>query len=188
MVADLVNPALRHGSLRVPVTSLASLSSRPCAAGDLWFPCKEDDWVQLADGTFGKVVSATPEFVQLVQLGGAHRTYTTATFLAQNPVNFAGGFRVTAIVKTHPEHRALATREIPEAMREAMHAGLLGIVEPAQVKSLKVEFRAVIPNALEFDVTADFAGEVAEKLPALQHALQHHALAACNEHQWRLGA
>jgi hypothetical protein len=129
----------------------------------------------------------TAEFVQIVQLGGAHKTYTTSAFLAQNAVNFTGGFRVTAIVKVHPEHRALATTVIPDAMKETIHEGLLAIVEPAQIRSIKVEFRAVIPNALEFDVTADFDGEVAEKLPGLQRALQTHALAACNANDWKLG-
>ena len=188
MVAELVNPALRHGVLRVPTADLTKLSSRPVEHGDLWFPCREEDWVLLADGTFGKVVMVTSEFVQVVQLGGAHRTYATSAFISQNPVNYAGGFRVTAIIKVHPDHRKLATKEIPEALRESIHGGLLTLVEPPQVKSLRVEFRAVIPNAMEFDVTVDFAGEVAEKLPTLQHALQHYALAACNEQGWRLGA
>jgi hypothetical protein len=188
VVAELVNPALRHGVLRVPTADLTKLSSRPVEHGDLWFPCREEDWVLLADGTFGKVVMVTSEFVQVVQLGGAHRTYATNAFINQNPVNYAGGFRVTSIIKVHPDHRKLATKEIPEALRESIHGGLLTLVEPPQVKSLRVEFRAVIPNAMEFDVTVDFAGEVAEKLPTLQHALQHYALAACNEQGWRLGA
>ena len=187
MVAELVNPALRHGVLRVPTADLTKLSSRPVEQGDLWFPCREEDWVSLADGTFGKVVMITSEFVQVVQLGGAHRTYATDAFIGQNPVNYTGGFRVTAIIKVHPDHRKLATKEIPEVLRESIHGGLLTLVEPPQVKSLRVEFRAIIPNAMEFDVTVDFAGEVAEKLPTLQHALQHYALAACNEQGWRLG-
>lgn len=67
MVAELVNPALRHGVLRVPTADLTKLSSRPVEHGDLWFPCREEDWVLLADGTFGKVVMVTSEFVQVVQ-------------------------------------------------------------------------------------------------------------------------
>ena len=188
LITELVNPALQHGSVRVPIETVTGLSSRPFEQGEVWFPCKEGDWVQLADGTFGKAVAVTSEFVQIVQLGGAHRTYTTNVFLGQNAVNYTGGFRVSAIVKVHPDHRALATSTIPNAMRETIHEGLLSIVEPSQVKSLKVEFRAVIPNALEFDVIADFAGDVADKQPALQRALQHHALATCNAQGWKLGA
>lgn len=187
MTTVLVNPSLRRGGLRVPITTMVPLSSRPFTQGEIWFPCEEGDWVSLSDGTFGKVTAITPEFVQMVQLGGAHRTYATTAFISQNPVNFMGGFRVTAIVKVHPEHRALVSEVIPAAIQESIHEGLLAIVEPQQIKSLKVEFRAVIPNALEFDVVADFDGSVAEKQPALQRTLQQYALAACNKNGWKLG-
>lgn len=188
LVTELHNPALQHGTLRVPIQQVAGLTSRPYESGELWFPCKEGDWLQLSDGTFGKAVVVTSEFVQIVQLGGAHKTYTTAAFLAQNAVNLTGGFRVTAIVKVHPDHREIATSTIPEALREGIHEGLLTMIEPPQLRSLKVEFRAVIPNALEFDVTADFTGDVADKQPGLQRALQHYALATCNAREWKLGA
>ncbi len=187
LVTELVNPSLQHGAVRIPIAGMTSLSSRPYEIGEVWFPCQEGDWVQLADGTFGKAVAVTSEFVQVVQLGGAHKTYTTSAFLGQNAVNFTGGFRVTAIVKVHPEHRALATEIIPKELHEGILEGLLSIVEHQQIKSLKVEFRAVIPNALEFDVTADFDGEVAEKLPTLNRALQQYALATCNARGWKLG-
>lgn len=188
MFTELYNPALRYSSLRVPISQMTGLSSRPSTSGELWFPCVEGDWVQLADGTFGKVVSITSEFVQMVQHGGAHKMYPTGHFIQQHPLNLAGGFRTAAIVKVHPEHRELATQQIPDAMKETIHAGLLTLVDPPDIKSLKVEFRAVIPNALEFDVVADFAGSVAEKQPTLQRALQRYALAACNENGWKLGA
>ena len=188
MFTELANPVLRHGRLRVPITQITGLSSRPSIQGEPWFPCAEGDWVQLADTTFGKVVSITSDFVQLVQHGGAHKMYPTHNFILQYPVNLAGGFRAAAIVKVHPEHRALATDVIPDTLKESIHAGLLTLIDPPDIKSLKVEFRAVIPNALEFDVIADFAGGVAEKLPTLQRALQRHALAACNDQGWKLGA
>jgi hypothetical protein len=188
LVTELTNPALQQGSMRVPIAEIAALSSRKAVHGDLWFPCVEGDWVQLADGTFGKVVALTTEFVQLVQLGGSHRTYTMASFLGQNAINYTGGFRVNAIVKVHPEHRALANEEIPKALREGIHEGLLSLCEPSELKSIKVEFRNVIPNALEYDVVADFDGVLAEKLPTLQRALQHYALATCNERAWKLGS
>jgi len=188
MTTDLVNPALRHSVLRVPIAQIIPLSSRPIVHGDLWFPCEEEDWVQLADGTFGKVVALSAEFVRVVLLGGSQKTYGTAAFLTQNPLNYTGGFRLVAIVKVHPEHRDLAIQVIPDAIREAIHGGLLRMVEPTDVKNLEVEFRAVIPNALEFDVVADFDGRVAEKSPSLQRALQHYALESCNENGWKLGA
>lgn len=188
MFTDLVNPTLRNGHLRLPISQIVGMGSRPVTVSEPWFPCKEDDWVLLADGTFGKAVCLTPEFVQLVQLGGAFKTYTTAHFLAANPVTFANGFRISAIIKVHPDHRADAVSVIPEAVQSAIEKGLAGVVERHdQVRSVKVEFRAVIPDALEFDVVADFDGTIAEKYPALQRAVQRFALQALNANGWKLG-
>ncbi|MDB6119947.1 MAG: hypothetical protein JWO08_3728, partial [Verrucomicrobiaceae bacterium] len=187
MFTDLINPALRNGLLRLPIAQVVGMGSRPTSTGEPWFPCKEDDWVLLADGTFGKAVCLTPEFVQLVQLGGAFKTYTTPGFVGQNPVTFANGFRVSAIVKVHPDHRADALKTIPEAVQATIEKGLATLVEPDQVRSVKVEFRAVIPAALEFDVVADFDGEAAEKYPTLQRAVQRFCLQALNANQWKLG-
>ena len=51
----------------------------------MWFPSNEGDWVSVGD-VRGRVVSQTPDTVQLVQLGGARVTYKTPAFLAANPV------------------------------------------------------------------------------------------------------
>lgn len=187
MFTDLVNPALRNGVLRLPIAQVVGMGSRPVSAGEPWFPCKEDDWVLLADNTFGKAVCLTPEFVQLVQLGGAFKTYTTQRFLGENPVTFTKGFRVSAIIKVHPDHRADALKAIPETVQATIEKGLSTLLDSAQVRSVKVEFRAVIPAALEFDVVADFDGDAAEKYPTLQRAVQRFSLQALNANQWKLG-
>ena len=187
MFTDLINPILRNGMLRLPIAQVVGMGSRHCSETEPWFPCKEDDWVLLNDNTFAKAVCLTPEFVQLVQLGGAFKTYTTQRFLAQDPVTFAKGFRVSAIIKVHPDHRAEALTVIPEAVKAAIEKGLPTLVEADHVRSVKVEFRAVIPAALEFDVVADFDGEAAEKYPSLQRAVQRFALQALNENHWQLG-
>ena len=188
MFTDLVNPALRNGHLRLPIVQIMGMGSRPVSDGEPWFPCKEDDWVLLADGTFGKAVCLGVDFVQLVQLGGVFKTYTTQRFLTENPSSLAKGFRVAAIVKAHPDHRGEAPQIIPDALRTAIEKGLPAIVDIEHVRNVHVEFRALVPGALEFDVMADFDGEVAEKYPALQRAVQRFALQAMNANGWKLGA
>jgi hypothetical protein len=184
----LVNPCVRNGLLRVPLVSLMNLTSRPHTQGEPWFPCKEGDWVQLNDGVFGRVMCITPEFVQMVQLGGAQKTYATARFLNENPVNYTGGFRVTTVLRFDQKERAHAALEIPAQLREALQRGLLTLVQREELKSLKVEYRSTTPVALEIEVLADFAGAVAEQFPALQRALQRLALEVCNEHSWALAS
>ncbi len=186
MFTHLHNPSMRNGGLRMPLSQLAGMSSRPHSPGEPWFPCTEGDWILLNDGTFGKAVCLTPEYVQVVQLGGAHKTYPTLRFLSENPVNFAGGFRVSSVLRLDHQHRADAMSVIPEALQTTVHAGLLTLVEPTELRSLKVELKASTPVALEIEIIADYHGKVAEKYPTLQRAIQKYALETCIAKGWKL--
>lgn len=187
MFSELVNPSLKGAILRLPITQLVGMNSRPHQPGDPWFPCKEDDWVQLNDGTFGKAVSITADFVQLVQLGGAHRTYTTTAFLQQSPTRLTNGFRVATIVRIDRAHQAEADEAIPSALKAGVQETLLKIIDASELKSLKVEYRGMPGVALEFDVIADCDGAVADKFGTLTRAVQRGALGICNQRNWRLG-
>ena len=81
-------------SQRVRIDDLVDLKSRPSHFGDPWFPCRKDDWVLLSDGFRGKVSGISQELVELIQRGVARRTYTTADFLAQSPLNLSRNFRL----------------------------------------------------------------------------------------------
>lgn len=186
MFTELVNPALKDSSLRLPITQLVGMNSHPHIPGDPWFPCKEGDWVMLNDGTFGKAVNITPEFVQLVQLGGAFRTYTTQRFLNTDPVCLTGGFRVTTIIRIDRSHQPQAA-DIAVALKDGIHGALASLVDSSQVRSVKVEYRGTPALAMEFETVADFDGSVAEKYPTLQRAAQNRSLEVCNTHGWRVG-
>jgi predicted nucleic acid-binding Zn-ribbon protein len=188
MFSELRNPALRNGRLRVPLSQLAQSTSRPIEKDEPWFPCVEGDWVQLSDGTFGRVVCITHEFVQVVLLGGSRKTYPTAAFLAQNPQNHAAGFRVSTIIRLDHKHRDEATRSIPPALTKALHEGLLKDYKADLIKNIMTEFRAATTTALELEVLADFTGEMAGNFTNLQRKLQMLALDACNQHDWKLAA
>ena len=186
MFTELTNPALKDSSLRLPITQLVGMNSHPHIPGDPWFPCKEGDWVMLNDGTFGKAVNITPEFVQLVQLGGAFRTYTTQRFLNTDPVCLTGGFRVTTVIRIDRSHQPQAA-EIAVALKDGIHGALAALVDSSQVRSVKVEYRGTPGLAMEFEVNADFDGAVAEKFSTLQRAVQNRSLEVCNTHGWRVG-
>ena len=53
--SDLQNPSLTGGLLRLPLREMALLHSRPHGQKERWFPTEEGDWVELSDGTFGRV-------------------------------------------------------------------------------------------------------------------------------------
>lgn len=188
MFSELRNPALRNGMLRVPLTQLAQSTSRPVQKEEPWFPCAEGDWVHLQDGTFGRVVCITNEYVQMVLLGGARKTYPTTSFLTQNPQNHAAGFRVSTIIRLDHKHRDEATKTIPALITKTVHEGLLKDFKPELIKSIITEFRAATVTALELEILADFNGEMAGHFTNLQRKLQLHALDACNQHGWRLAS
>jgi len=186
MFTELQNPALRNGRLRVPLDQLSATTSRPLERDEPWFPAKEGDWVMLQDNTFGKCVTLTPENVQLVFLGGSHKLYPTNTFINQNPQNLSGGFRLTSILRLDHQHRDEAIKHIPSLLGQTVRDAISAELKPNQLRSLTAEYRSSTTVSLEFEILADFAGEVAEHYESLRRDLQRHALECANQNHWKL--
>ena len=89
---QLVNPRLRGGRRRLPLRDLVELRSRVRAADEPWFPCREGDWVFMADGTRGKVTAQTPEMVSLVYWGAAVKPTLPANFWLNVPKTYPWDF------------------------------------------------------------------------------------------------
>jgi small-conductance mechanosensitive channel len=179
----LVNPELSGGTLRLPIRDLIGLHSRPCSDKEIWFPCREQDWVLLSDGTRGKVVTQTPEMVQLVLLGGSHVTYQTSAFLGMNPQNLSTNFRLAVTFGIDYMHQAICTTDVPTIMRERLRTELEAAVGDA-LHNVNVEFKEAGASSLDYEVLADFKGTVASKHAMLRRAIQRILVDACNEHGW----
>jgi small-conductance mechanosensitive channel len=186
LLTTLTNPAIEGHMLRLPLRRLPGLLSRPVAEREPWFPCRLGDWVLLADDTYGRVVELTPEIVQIVKVGGLHKTYPIAAFLALNPANLSWGFRVNSTFGIDYRHQAQCTEEIPHRLREHIFRGLVEMVGHEPIRSLKVEFKAAGASSLDYEILADFDGTVADKLEVLRRAVQRLAVDACNEHGWTI--
>lgn len=184
LFTDLSNPSLEGATVRLPIRELKGMISRPWAPSELWFPCEKDDWVVLADGTYGKVIQQNPDFVQVIQLGGIRKTYPTESFLGQNPQNLSYNFRVALTFGIDYRHQAGATREIPQLLEKEIHAGLIALLGPDAVLSVAVEFAAAASSALEYEVMADFCGDVAPRYRFLRRSIQALAVECCNRHGW----
>ncbi len=180
----LENPALGGQGLRLPLDQLQTMTSRPFDEKEPWFPCTEGDWVQLVDGTLGKVVHLTPEFVQLVMLGGGRKTYPTSGFVTQHAVNLSGGFRLSSTFGVDYRHQAIALTEVPAALETSVLAGLLRVIDKDHVRNVQVAFARAGESALEYEIIVDFAGAVAERSRLLQRLLQRQALETCQQHGW----
>lgn len=180
----LVNPELKGGTITLPLHQLTSMNSRPYHREEPWFPCREGDWVILADGTQGKVAVQTPEMVQLVLLGGSRKTYPTTEFLTQSPKNISTSFRLRVKFGIDYRHQAECTDKIPEMLKAAILEGLQAEGHTERLVSLEVEFKEAAASSLDFEILADFKGRAARHHEHLDRMLHRLAVEACNRHGW----
>jgi len=184
----LINPELDGGKLRIPISSMVGLRSRPCNERDRYFPTSTNDWVILSDGTFGKILRQSPEFVELIKLGGTRKTYQTRDFLALSPENLSGtSFRISSTFGVDYKHQALATETIPTELQSHIQKGITDYLDVKDhFKRLNVEFSSAASSSLDFTILADFASEVAPRYHVLSRLIQKLAVEACNEHGWEI--
>jgi small-conductance mechanosensitive channel len=181
---EFSNPQLAGGILRLPVRDVMPLHSRPVVEKESWFPTQKDDWVKLADGTYGKIIQQTPEVVVVLRLGGSLKTYATAEFIEQNPENLTHGFRISVSFGVDYQLQGIATREVPEILQRALEPKLVEVVGREQLRSVKVEFASASPSSLDYAILADFSGEVASRANVLERLIQRVCVEACNEQGW----
>jgi hypothetical protein len=180
----LENPDLSNGYIRLPLRELTDHHSRPYHPDEPWFPSRPGDWVRLADGTWGRVKTQSPDMVQLALRGAGIKTFPTSDFLALHPANLSAGFRLRVLFGFDYAHQAIITTEIPEKLlahlREGLH--LRGYAET--LHQLKVEVAAAGASSLDLLTLADFSGAAAEKHRILTRLIQALTIDACNEYGW----
>lgn len=180
----LRNPALTGGLMRIPVQDLASMRSRPYGADEPWFPCDEGDWVRLDDGVRGRVLSQTPDMVDLKLPGGGTKAYQTASFLGLNPQNLSRGYRARIVFGIDYQHQAVCTDDVPPIMARAIRRGLLELVDESDIVKITVEFREAGASSLDYEVQADMAGSADARYEDIHRALARILVDVCNEHDW----
>jgi predicted nucleic acid-binding Zn-ribbon protein len=183
LVSQLENPVFRGEGLRLPLEKLVDQLSRPHDVHEPWFPCLEGDWLLLQDGTHGKAVMITPECVQLIVLGGARKTYPTAGFLNQHPLNISHGFRIRSTFAVDYAQLPLAEK-VCSALVQHVTAGLHRIVGPDGLIHLNAELKQASPSWMEVELLGDFHGRSAEKHNVLCRAFQRLAMEASIEQGW----
>ena len=181
---QLVNTSLKGGYKRLPLRDLVAMRSRPRSDDEPWFPCREEDWVILNDGTKGKVLVQTPEMVRLVKLGGSHVTYATSEFLNQSPMNISRGFRLQVTFGVDYAHQAIVVDQVPEKMKQVILAGLTGAGHDKDLVNLIVEFQSAGASSLDVQILGDFSGQAAPRYDFLERLINRLAVEACNQYQW----
>lgn len=178
------NPNLQGGALRIPIRDLTSMTSRDPDPKEPWFPTKQDDWVVLADDTYGKVLTQTPEQIVVLRLGGSLKTYSTVGFLEQTPENLSRGFRITCTFGVDYGHQAESTSEIPKILADAITSALVADFGREEVHSVKVEFSSAAASSLDYEILADFDGVLAHRYNFIRRKIQRLCVDTCNTHGW----
>lgn len=181
---ELKNCKLTGGLIRMSIGRLSTLRSRPHDDSEPWFPTKAGDWV-LTNGDLAKVLTQTPEYVQVVRMGGGRETYLTPDFLAVVPVNLSKNFRVRSSFGIDYAHQAISTTEVAGLFKAKLTAGLLELLEDRDhLHSVNVEFTLAGASSLDYAVMADFKGDAASRYDKLERAIQRICVDVCNEQGW----
>jgi hypothetical protein len=183
--ARLHNPDLDGGVLRVPVQYLVGKRSRPSGADEPWFPSRSGDVVWLADGTFGRVKSQTPEVV-VIEHGGSPRSYPTASFLQLSPRNLSRGFVVDAALTVSRDCGADVTTTLRERLEARIQAAVQQVVPSTQLRSVRVLFNTVTPVGFELLALAECDGTAASAYWDVRRAMQRAFVDACGTHGWAI--
>jgi len=180
----LENPRLQGGELRIPVKKVMHMISRQPDEREPWFPTECDDWVMMGDGTYGKVISQTPEQVVVLRLGGSLKTYRSVDFLSGLPENLSHGFRVSCVFGIDYRHQPLATTEVPEILTRELTEALVGKFSREDIRSVKVELLAAGASSLDYQILVDVSGKLESRYQMLQRLVQKHCVDTCNEQGW----
>ncbi|HAS88865.1 MAG TPA: hypothetical protein DCS48_06110 [Desulfovibrio sp.] len=186
LFAKLRNPALSPSRIRLPIGELEEVISRPVGKNEPWFPCMIDDWVILSDGVRGKVISQSPDMVELIQRGGAYVTYRTSDFLGLNPKNLSRNFRIKSVFGIDYAHQADCTSTILKQAKEFIVAKLEEDGYTKHVLNLNVEFESAAASSLNLVIIADFHRDIAELYGRLNRALQRYSVDACTHFGWNI--
>jgi len=185
-LTPLVNPLLKGGMIRLPLREFTGLHSRPYHPDEPWFPCKENDWVILADGTHGRVINQTPEMVEILILGGSHKVYSIMEFLRQNPTNISANFRLNVTFGIDYRHQAISTRTVPDLLKKTIKEGLAREGYGTTLIDLNVEFKEAGHSSLDLQILADFSGEVAQDYMLLERSIKRICVEASQTYGWTI--
>ena len=181
----LVNPVAGI-SQRVPIDEMVDLKSRPANPNEPWFPCKKDDWVILSDGVRGKVTGISQELVELIERGGAHRTYQTPDFLALSPLNLTTNFRLKETIGISSNLQRESTGNIPEILHRYIQQRAEEEGYGEKLLNLRVEFAQAGNSSLDLAIIADFEGELGDLYNRLRRAIQRWCVDACTANDWEI--
>jgi hypothetical protein len=188
MATLLYNPAIPSARIRLPITDLESMRSRPVDKNEPWFPSHVGDWVLFEGETerVGKIVAQTPETVLIEFVGGAKLSVSTTNYLSSPPLNLSSGFRIRLLFNLDYDLQAQITREIPPVFKEAVEEELKREDFADKLLGLRVDFKQAASSSLDIEISADFTGDSASNYVHIKRIIQRACVDVCTEKQWTI--
>lgn len=182
----LRNPAI-DGVIRLPLDTLAELSSRPIK-NNLWFPTNKDDYVFLPDGVFGRVKHQTPDVVVLSVKGGVTMTYPTSEFFSLKVLNLSGDetFGVSTTFGLDYSLQPICMTTVPDALGKAIHSALVTAGYEEYVKGELVELNSAGDSSLDYIVYITMSSEVASSYYTIKRLLVQTCIDVANQNNWNI--
>lgn len=180
------NPSLDGGQLRLPISDVPAMRSKPFDSADPWFPTQKDDWVLIGDETLGKVTTQTPEFVRMFQLGNSIISFPATDFMSMGVKVLSHGFRCGVTFGMDYMDQAGITDAIPEKIHSHVEQRLIEAKFDKDKFKLHVEFEEAGSSSLNLAVFADFNGEYASSYLKLKRRMQQFCVEACNLNGWNI--
>jgi hypothetical protein len=181
----LYNPFLDI-RFRVPIEEMVGKVSRVSKPEDSWFPCKKGDWVVVGNKPRGKVLSLTPESVELIERGGKRIFYLTQDFLNASPVNLSRNFRLRVPFGISYSLQSQSTTTIPQTLQNYIEDKLEEHGYAKGCLNLSVEFMQAGESSLDLIVLADFKGDQADIYARLERFIQRCCVESCTINNWEI--
>ena len=184
----LFNPAIPSGRIRLPISDLESMRSRPVDKNEPWFPSRVGDWVMTHMDTerVGCVVAQTPETVLIEYTGGATLSFNTSNYLSSPPLNLSSGFRVRLVFGLDYDIQAQVTLDVPDLIKTAVEEGLKQDGFKDELLFVRVDFKQAASSSLDLDISADFKGQAASGYIHIKRTIQKACVDLCTEHGWSI--
>jgi hypothetical protein len=183
---QLVNPALSGGVLRINAKTLMEYYSRPVSEKEPWFPTQKEDWVELSDGTIGKVVTQTPELVTIKRVGSENKYYKIGQFLELSPQNISQGFSVEFIFGVDYLHQKVLFSEVIPNFKEGIKKILAeSFADKLEMfKDFMIDFHSAGESSLNLRFFIRCDGQLASQKRSLTRKMQAAMVEICNEHNY----
>lgn len=188
MYTLLYNPAIPSARIRLPITDLEAMRSRPVDKNEPWFPSQVGDWVLIETDTerVGQIIAQTPETVLVEFIGGARLSISSGNYLSSAPLNLSSGFRIRLLFNLDYNLQAQITRDIPPVVKEAVEEELKREEFADRLRGLRVDFKQAASSSLDIEISADFSGDAASNYVHIKRIIQRACVDVCTEKQWMI--